>query len=633
MAFHPSRSLRLAFAALVLTVLAVLVLLAVPGGALAAKGCSGKSQLWKVNGKSVCLKTARPAKGHAAGEMPAQIKRWFAGVDAPLGRQPLKVPAKLLKARPKAALVGVKLYEISRKLKTKSRKANAFAVAAASSRGAVIDSLSQDGPSLTLDNGVVLSSHVDATAYADGSQTVDGYVSMKVGGYEVRYKPVFDLSTTLIPDVDCPTADGKLTIDHSNTVGGTVIALKGKRGMGAYTMKTTEILHSRGQVGRDARLASVTSEVTSKVEYYSRGSQVVTSTSGKFTISREGDPVQQGPLSANVKVKVAGASSKDERAAASQAAANLAASRDQASSLASHAELGRWKMMQNERKWYDWPYICARINATPDSVASLAPGKSLAVEATVESTNGGEASGSIAVEKIERGTLSVTKAELDPGAPAKLAATAVAPDAEKFTVGGELIATSTAGRAATGWWAKDDLDLPKKMSGVVATWTEIPGALKNYFHSWVVYTLKDVYVSDSGYISAFYDLTTADQDEVENTLGPSSGCRYVAKGSGGNIEAGDLELRKAPGGEWKHAIMYDVQVPNGVFTPTDCGPSPPPAFEGDIVGFLNMKMLGDQGFYDVGENFHLQEVALSYADPVSGRQTTADWILDPGDPQ
>jgi hypothetical protein len=246
----------------------------------------------------------------------------------------------------------------------------------------------------------------------------------------------------------------------------------------------------------------------------------------------------------------------------------------------------------------------------------------------VRAHSGGEAAGEFTVVSVSRGSLTTTKAQTDPGSPAIFQAKGASPDADKHTVASELIATSKAGRAQWGWYAEDEIDLPKKISGVISSTSTHPGG-SEYFHSWVVYTLSDVYVSDNGYISAWYELTTADQDEVQQEIGV--GCRWVGKGSGGNIEAGDIELRKPPGGEWSHAVMYDVKVPNTTFVATDCGEAPMPPFTGDLVGFFNMAMTGG-GFEPVGEGFHLDAVRV-HKDAASGRSTVASWSMEPGDPQ
>lgn len=631
MAFHPSRSLRLAFAALVLAALlaaSAAALLVFPGDASAAT-CKGKTQAWKVNGKTVCLKTARPAGGHAAAELTGRFANWLSAIDDPRVAKRVKAPAKFNKARPKLLQLVDRAFDKTATLgEKKPRRRGARAAA----RGAVVDSISVDSGTVKASNGVELSATVDARAFEDGSQDFKLTISAKIGNAELRFEPLITGLASTVPHVECPTADGKLTIDHTSVDGGTIKGYKKGRLVGAVTAKSTDTLHSEGQVGRDALLHDVRSTVTSKDEQYARGMQLVDSTSATFTIPREGIPVMQGTPSANVRVKVAGATRAQEREAEVERAAELAASRGTQNSLASWAELGRWRMKADEYKWYTIPNSCATVQFSPDSVATLAAGQTMTVKGKTLARAGGESPGEFTVQAVARGSFAAVKTQSDPGSPALFTAKGASPDADKGTVDTDLIATSMAGRAQAGWYARDDLDLPKKISGLVVSWSEIPGNLYNYFHSWVVFTLKDVYVSNDGYISAFYDLTTAEQDEVTNILGPSSGCRYEAKGSGGTINSGDLELRKPPGGAWTHAIQYDVSVPDGLFKATDCGPSPPPSFTGDITGFLNMAMIGG-GFYPVEDGFHFEQVAISHTDTATNRTTTADWILDPGDPQ
>ncbi|MFT4048826.1 MAG: hypothetical protein QM648_03215 [Solirubrobacterales bacterium] len=638
MAARPHPFLRLAAAALILALVAALALLAAPGGAFAAAKCKKGAQVWKVNRKSVCLKTARPSTGHAATSATGQLENWFSLLEAPgvLGRQ--KVAKKLsgkrtrAKAEAAAAKVLAKAQKASLHLRTHPRL-RVFS-SGGGDRGAVVDTLSEDVGSTTTSDGVTITAHVDAVAYADDTKTYDISVTAKRGKDALKFQPVIETRSAIVPEVTCPTADGKLTIDHEFTSGGSYSGFHDGKITGAYTIKTTGTLHAEGQVGRDAHLQSVRSLVSQKSEIYMRGKQLVATTSGEFTISRDGDPVRVGSLGADVSLKVAGLTRAQERAGEQAIAAELAASKDNADALASKAEVGRWRMKQDEHKWYDAPFQCADLHFSPDSVARLAAGQSAAVTASMTAReSGAESAGSIAIASVERGQLALVKPELDPGAPARMTATAAAPNAEKTTVASKLIGASMAGRAEWGWYAEDSLDLPKKLSGVVSSWQEIPGSSQSYFHSWVVYTLDQVYVDKSGYISAWYKLTTADQDEVENKIGAPEGCHWEASGSGGAIADGDLELRKAPGGEWQHAIMYDVELADQTYTSVGCGAAPLPPFTGDLVGFLNMAMLGGSGFYPVEEGFHFQQTAVSHTDSASGRKTVADWILDPGDPQ
>lgn len=622
MSFYPSKSLRLAAAALVVFALTT-VALALPRSADAAVKCTGTSKVWVVNGKKTCLKTARFKAGHAGAEPSARLTRWFSEVVKPAQGSRLTLPKKLRAATPRASAEAVKLLARAGSLTKKSR----LAIAAAAG-SAVVNSDSMDGPSVTLPSGVKLTSHVDAREYEDGSRQVDLTVDSTYQDYTIRYKPVISQLESTIPEVNCPTAAGLLTIDHTSTTGGTLMVLKGKGVLASVTEKFSETLHARGHVGRDAKLHDVAVKVTSKTEHYERGTQIVVNMGGEFDIPREGASVPTGPLSTDIKLKVAGFTAAEEREGAKLLGSDAARNARWIDSLGSQAEIARWRMLQDEYKWYSLPGQCAHINYSPETTASLAAGKSADVSAKVSADSGGEASGDFAVVGVSRGEFRAIKAQSDPGSPARFNAKAASPDADKLTVGSDVIATSTAGRAQWGWYAKDDLDLPKKISGTISSSSSTPGT-KDYFHSWVVYTLDEVYVSDSGYISAWYKLTTADQDEVEQEIGV--GCRWVGKGSGGNIEDGDIELRKAPGGKWQHAVMYDVEVPDTTFAPTDCGPSPPPAFNGTLVGFVNMAMLGG-GFEDVGENFHMEAIRV-HEDAASQRKTVASWSFDPGDPQ
>jgi hypothetical protein len=630
MSFHPSKSLRPAAALLVVFALATIAL-ALPRSADAAPKCGGNSVIWVVNSKQVCLKTAGIKPGHAAIESAGRLALWFAEASKPVRGSKLKIPKKLRAASPKAAAAAAKLVAKTASMGGKKRlklRNKSAGIAAAASAGPVVERMNVPGETITIEGGIKVISHGEARAYADGTVKVEAYVDMTKDGYTVRYQPLISSESSLVPEVECPTNEGLLTIDYTSTVGGTLMILKGKSVLGAMTEKTTNTVHAHGHVGRDARLHDVDATATTKLEHYERGYQSIVSMTGSFSIPREGNPVSTGPISSDIKLRQAGATAAQERAAEKAAAATVAASSQIVSGLGSQAEVTRWRMMQDEDKWYSLPGRCADVNYDPTSTAKLAAGKSVEVKGRVTAHSGGEAAGEFTSVVVSHGTFTTTKAQTDPGSPALFQATGASPDADKHTVATEVIASSRAGRAQWGWYAEDEIDLPKKISGVISASSSAPGT-SDYFHSWVVYTLDQVYVSDGGYISAWYKLTTADQDEVQQEIG--SGCRWVGKGSGGNIEDGDIELRKPPGGEWSHAVMYDVEIPDTTFVPTDCGASPPPPFTGNLVGFVNMAMLGG-GFEPVGDGFHLDAVR-TYKDPASGRSTVASWSMEPGDPQ
>lgn len=142
MSFYPSKSLRLAAAALVVFALTT-VALALPRSADAAVKCTGTSKVWVVNGKKTCLKTARFKAGHAGAEPSARLTRWFSEVVKPAQGSRLTLPKKLRAATPRASAEAVKLLARAGSLTKKSR----LAIAAAAG-SAVVNSGSMDGPSV-----------------------------------------------------------------------------------------------------------------------------------------------------------------------------------------------------------------------------------------------------------------------------------------------------------------------------------------------------------------------------------------------------------------------------------------------------------------------------------------------------
>jgi hypothetical protein len=619
MNFYPHRSLRLAALAALATVLVISILLAVPAVSGAATSCKSPKQVWIVNGKAKCLKTAKLSTDRAALTPKGRVQTWFAAVNKPAGKNRLKVPAKLLRAQRKAAGVAAKALD---RVPVKSARTT---LARAALSGSIVETISVDGPSMTT-GGVKLSSHIDGKAYADGTTDLSLTVAMEVEGYTIKYQPQLKTTSSVIPEVDCPDADGLLKIDYVDSMGGTMTAFKGRKLLGAVTEKFTNTLKARGHVGRDARLHDVDASVSSKIEHYERGTQMVITSSGNFKITREGTPVRDGDLSAKVSLKVAGATRAQE-AAAEQLLAQQLASDEQSSGLGSSAETARWRMLQDEYKWYSIPNGCANILYSPDSTAKLGEGATTQVEGWVRAQDGREAHGEFSVTAVSKGQFKTTRPQSDPGAHALFAAKgADKADADHLTVGSDVIATSTAGRAQWGWYARaDELDLPKSFIGPMGSESAGTGD-HNSFSGIVEYTLGEVYVSPEGYVSAFYHLSRANLLSMLNEIGV--GCRYVATGSGGNVVDGDIELRRPPGGHYTYAVMLDVEIPDTNFVATDCGPNPPPPFRGNLVSFVNQHMLGG-GFLEVPDDFKLEVDGLTHSDATTQRTTSASWQLLP----
>lgn len=633
MSFHPSRSLRFSATALVaLLVVAVVSLTA--AAASDAASCKAGRVSWKANGKAICVKPARPRLAREQLTAEAALKEWFTGATAKKQAARIKTSRAFTRATPRAAKIAVGLLAKAKaKLASPDalsarRRPLALVMASAAAGRVVTDSITVDAGSVTLADGVKVSAKVDAKEFDDGQTTAQLTMEVAKDGDSVRYQPTALNDIGTVPQVECPTADGRLFIEFKSTVGGTTSFFSKGKLLGAFTQKQTKTLNAEGHVGRDARLHDVEATASTKVELYARGVQVVQTLTGSYTISRDGDPVAKSGPTGNVKLKMAGLSAAKEAAEARKLAAAAAADREQTGEVASTAELARWRMKGDEYRWYSIPNGCARLSWSPDSTAQLSEGANTAVEGSVEATAGGVARGEFTVQSVSLGSLAMNKALSDPGAPATFAARgADKRDADDMTVVSSVLATSTAGRAEGGWYAKaDPVKVPKRFTGIISA-TGTGSGSSDYFDAWAEYELESVNVGPGGYVDAWYKLKDATQNEVKNVIGAPGGCRYEASSSGGAIVDGDIELRRAPGGAWEHAVMYDVELAGQTFEAKDCGPTPPPPFTSDLVGFVNMAMLGG-GFKPVADDFSLEQLSLTYYDPTTQRTTVADWDFD-----
>ncbi len=633
MSFYPSRSLRVAAMSLVVLLAAVAALLVAPTVSGAAT-CKRGKVTWKANRKPVCLRPARPRMKRGKLTASAELKEWFSGRDAKRQAARLGKSRAIRRATPRVAkLADELLAEATSKLTSpKTLRARRAPLALVSASGAagrvVVDTITMDAGSVTLAGGVKVSAKVDAQAFDDGQTSAQVTMEVSKGSDSVRYQPTSINDIGIVPQVECPTADGRLFIEYKSLVGGTTSFFRKGKQVGAYTIKSSQSLKAEGHVGRDARLHDVEATATTKHEIYARGTQIVRTLTGSYTISRDGDPVATAGPKGDVSLKVAGMSSVAEAAEARKLAASAAADGELTGGVAATAELARWRMKGDEYRWYSIPNGCARITWSPDPIARLAEGASAAVEGSVVSTAGGVARGEFAVQSVELGSFTANKAQSDPGAPATFSARgADKRDSDDATAASSVIATSTAGRAESGWYAKaDPVKVPKRFTGIISATGTGPGS-SDYFDAWAEYELESVNVGPGGYVDAWYKLKDVTQHEVKNVIGAPGGCRYEASGSGGAIADGDIELRRAPGGAWEHAVMYDVELAGQTFEAKDCGPTPPPPFTSDLVGLVNMAMLGG-GFKPVADDFSLEQLSLTYYDPNTQRTTVADWDFD-----
>ncbi|MGH2959338.1 MAG: hypothetical protein ACRDKE_07015, partial [Solirubrobacterales bacterium] len=420
--------------------------------------------------------------------------------------------------------------------------------------------------------------------------------------------------------------------NDSSGFGGTVMVLKGNNVIGSRTVRTTSSMRAVGQVGRDARLASVAAHVTSKTEYYERGFQMVMNLDGNFSIQREGDVTPTDSPSIKVKIKAAGYSSADEAAAAKYVAAQTAAGKG-AKDFGHPLDLARWRMLQDEYKWYQLPNYCANVSFDPASVAKVQENATKSVKGIVTAKGGGESAGSFAVNSVALGAFSTVKAAVDPGAPAIFSATGAKPAADKSTVEAEVVATSMAGRALGTWYAEgDDVKVPKSFGGWIEATTSGNG-LKYEFDVFANFDRTYVNTGPNGFATAWYEFSYFTEVRPStNEIG--TGCRWVAKGNAAQINSGDVELRRASThAPWTYAIHLDFSIPDQTFASTDCPPGAElPSFTGDIANYIYTKQ-PDAPFRPIWSGSTETDMRLIEMSPVSdvvgagSLPTTANWGL------
>jgi hypothetical protein len=610
------------FAAIAVVALALLIL---PNSAPAAECAAGKSGV-TVNGKQKCVKVAALAADEKRFTASNELTRLITQVSATPKYSKVKLTRKQRRLVPAVTRAAQKLLTKSSSVKLKPkqlRTKHSGRMAGIAAAGPVVQQGTVTGQTIKVGEATVTSTG-EIREYEDGTRDVSVTIDATVDGYTLRYIPHVDVNDKMFPDAGCPTAEGLVTIDDTDTSGVTMMVLKGKGVLAAITESSTRTIHARGHVGRDARLHDVEADVTTKDKHYERGLQIESEFSGTLTMQREGDAVPNGALAAKIKIRAAGLSTAEDRLAEQMVAERALAGPNVAKSLGSAVGLARWEMLRDEYKWYDVPNSCATIQYDPNSTAKIKHGQSRQVKGHVIAGNGGgQAHSSFTVNGVSRGQFSVVKAEGDPGAPALFTAVGASQNDETQTVASDVIATSTAGRASEGFYADDDvIDLPETFTGTVSATTST-GGTSITFSGTATYTKQSVFVSPQGFVSAWYEVTSASLTDATHEIGV--GCRWVAKGTGGSPADGDIELRREPGGEFKYALLYDTEIEPATFVPTDCPPnSGINPFSGSIVGFLNTHAVGAE-FRPVGPNFKLAATGATDVIGAAGVSTTASW--------
>jgi hypothetical protein len=548
--------------------------------AASAKECRRGQIAWKLQGRTVCV----PGLAAADTEPAALLVRAWVRRTATL---PRRTPRKLRRAAPRvggrAHTLALRSIAVAGTLQRRSGRARAASAAGPPvvARETITSAPKQLAGGLTLETSAI------AKAYADDSVDIDFEFSLTDRNRNrMIWRPVLDDIYKRPAAVGCPTAAGVVTAEHTLAVGGTMIFAKGRRVIASGTNRELVIARARGQVGADARLQRVDTDVTFRSEEYSRGRQFEVTARAALSAPREGALAVVGAPVVDVRIRVAGAGAKAERAAELDTARQWAANPDLRATMTSIGDRPRAYLLENEKVWYAVPNDCAEIDFTPQPIARLAPGDAAQVQGRVKAAGGPEASaGAFTVTRVGRGRFRAARAATAPGAPALFTATAGEPDAGKRTVSADVIATSTAGRALGSWNANGERPaFPWRISGTVSSSQHALG-WASIFHGAVAYDLQDVVPNPDGSSTATYELSYVDLPSV--FLHQGDGCGYEGTGAGKGWTSGSVAMTRAQDGTVTYTLVLDTRAEHVRFHWVGCDEPVPPDFVGDAPAYLS----------------------------------------------
>ena len=600
------------------------------GAVPAAPPCPEGTVAWLVQGREVCV--PEPSAEPLAELLPDSAALWVESVAARRPGSRWKPPAALRRATPVAAqsteevtasaVERIDAYVAENPQPPRERPGR-------SSGPPVLFTETVTAPTVTTPEGATVTTTATARVYEDYSRDIDVTVEATVGGATLRWSPeLASPSSGSWRDVGCPTTEGRVTYTERMVAGGTAVILRGRKVVKAVTQRTKMTATSVGTVGRDARLHQVRSSARISIEQYERGMQFEATIDADFTAERDEYPTFRGTPTVVVKAKVAGHSRAEEAAAERETAASYAAHPGFTQVAGAITYLAEGALVSAESGWYDLPNDCAEIDFSPQPIATLAHGARRTVTAEVVATGGRPAESRFTIQSVSRGSLTASRLDGDPGSPALFAATGADYDEDVTTVGASIVATSRVGRATRSWVAESDpVTMPEAFEGTVSAMTTTPGQRVIDFSGTAHYTRTSLYVSPEGFVSAWYELTDAALIEITDELG-ANGCRWVGRGSGGSIDAGDLEIHRTADGTTTYALMYDLQVADADFVPTDCPPGTLQPFTGDITAYLSSHPV-TAPLRPVPRNFAIEAAGASDVLGAAGQPTVASWSLRP----
>jgi hypothetical protein len=599
--------------------ISVLALLVGAAAAHAAKTpvCAKGQIVWNVEGRPTCAPALKPSSRHAAQLL---ARRWVRS-GARLSR---RMPKRLRRAASRVATVADKatVKGTAAAVRPRARAAAVRARPRAAAGGAPAIYRETVTAPEGVSDGITVGGKVTATLFQDESYRLDYELSAKDrNGNGALFRPIMGDALLTKPTIGCPTSAGLVTADDRLTLGGTIIAMKHDHVIESATNKDTLVTHTRGQVGPDARLARVDTDLAFTEAYYRRGVQIEYTFKGTATSARDGAITFVGRPSVDVKVRVAGATAKEERAFEREKAAELVRDPDMPSALADATGTARDRMRDGEKTWYDLPNDCAGMRWSPEPVGKLDKGVASQVEGWVVSKkDGGKASaGQVNVTVVHRGAFDTLRAEFGTDANALFKATGGEPDDAKDTVFAQAIATSTAGRAERAWIAEGSAqEWPLRIGGPISLQQDSDQGYHLAFNGRVEYDLQDVKPNPDGTKTIRYEMSFYDLPYVHEEIG--KGCGYEGTGADKGWTDGWIDATQAKDGSVTYSMVVWVKIENVAMSSFGCDPPQAP-YTGTIEAYMKT------GSFTAGSGFHLKQDGATELQLHQIGTGTASWDL------
>jgi hypothetical protein len=613
-------------AILIASLLLVTVALSAPAQAEGPDRCPKGKVVWKLEKRRSCAAAPKPGVASNRDALPGlALPAWVRDAARTVpGRRPL-APPRVMRAVPKVARQAGRL---ATRAMTRARRR-----AGASSRGRMLGT-AEVAERQEVGGGVFSEQSARMRLFEHDGFDLSARTEIRdrSSGAGVLFRPHADWAGE--QPVGCPTSDGIVEATQRFRMGGTVMAMRGNAVLAARTNKAEFVARARGRVGTDARLERVSTELTMSTEQFERGLQIETTLRSEVRWERGGQPTVAGSPSVDVRVRAAGVSRAEEQAAEARYARQYARAPQVTEGIPMLAELVRRRLLDAEPNWYEPNNACADVRVAPNS-ETLEPGGQVPVTAeAVSRADGRVAEGVSTVTDVGPGTFETVQATSAPGAPARFVGTAANPNEWGSTLHASVVTTSRAGRVLWAWRSTaggrpvdpGEVKLPQRYTGTLsANWTATGRAV-----DWTgTGTFARDYVTrfPDGTLYAVYKLTGGSLTSASDAINP--GCGWVATGSGGEIEAGDVELRVRPDGSAQYALLFDMRIANATFQPSGCPLEP---FTGDISARLNSRRPGppDGQLRPADPDLGLRAQGVTDLTPPAAEATiTGSWSLAP----